>query len=354
MTDNLPSICSSNVALCRRCSSGLPHLAFIIFDLEFVAASLPASRLALLVDEYVELRFASSHVHVVFFSKTISQFIVCVQAFPMVAVRPASWYAFCKFPLLLTSSTFSFLHSLPFALATNFSFGSYSSNPRNTEEFVASFHAFLHRNPRRMTLSFFALGKILKVGCQPDTITLNTLLKGLCINNDVGKALDFHDDLIEKGFQLDRVSYGTLINKLCKTRKTRFITEARDLFHEMINLGMSLNAVTYNCCLIHGFCSIDNWLKVAKLFKQMKLKGINPNIHTFNILVGAFCKGRCLTKAKAIVGMMIKKGAKLDEVTYGSLMDGYYLIHNVGSQESSWSEVIVFVCEIVMLNALRT
>jgi len=46
---------------------------------------------------------------------------------------------------------------------------------------------------------------------------LTTLIKGLCLSGEVKKALHFHDDVIAKGFHLDKVSYGTLIDGLCKT-----------------------------------------------------------------------------------------------------------------------------------------
>ncbi|XP_054797532.1 pentatricopeptide repeat-containing protein At1g62680, mitochondrial-like [Prosopis cineraria] len=295
-----------------------------------------------------------------------------------------SQYVFCKFPLLSTSSASFFLLSLPFALSINFRFHSYGSNPRNIEKSVTTFHALLHRHPRpstiqiskilgsitrikyfptaislfaqaeskgfmpclvalnilincfyhvgQMTLTFSALGKILKVGCQPDTITLNTLMKGLCINNDVVKALDFHDDLVAKGFQLD---VNKIIDGFCKE--------------------MSPDIVTYNS-LVHGFCSMDKWLKAIKLFNQMILEGINPNIHSFNILVGAFCKEGRVTKAKAIVGMMMKSGVKPDEVTYNSLMNWYCLINNVSELSELFNKMVKsglapnIICYSILIN----
>ena len=72
-------------------------------------------------------------------------------------------------------------------------------------------NCYCHVN--RMDFAFSVLGTIFKMGPQPSTITFNTQMKGLCIANQVGEALDFHDDLIAKG--LSEISYGTLINGLC-------------------------------------------------------------------------------------------------------------------------------------------
>ncbi|WJX71406.1 hypothetical protein P8452_55404 [Trifolium repens] len=48
----------------------------------------------------------------------------------------------------------------------------------------------------QMNFAFSILGKILKIGYQLNTITLNTLVKGLCLNGKVEEALHFHDHLV--------------------------------------------------------------------------------------------------------------------------------------------------------------
>ncbi|XP_054824753.1 pentatricopeptide repeat-containing protein At1g62680, mitochondrial-like [Prosopis cineraria] len=256
----------------------------------------------------------------------------------------ASRYAFPKFPFFPASSPSSFLPSPSYALPLYFCLHSNSTNPLRIEELVSSFHALLHRHPRpcivqinkalvsiarmkhhptaislfalaeskgftpsfvtlgvlincychvgQMTFAFSVFGKILKMGCQPNTIILTTLMKGLCINDDVGKALDFYDDLIVKGFNLNEEG---------------LITEASDLFHEMIGHVVSPNAMTYTS-MINGLCCMDKWPEAAKLFSQMRLESINPDIYTFNVLVDAFCKEGSVTKAEAVVGMMMKHG----------------------------------------------
>lgn len=52
-------------------------------------------------------------------------------------------------------------------------------------------------------------------------IILTTLIKGLCLKGEVHKALHFHDNEVALGFWLDQVTYGTLINGLCRIGETR-------------------------------------------------------------------------------------------------------------------------------------
>src|ERR1043165_7200620 len=56
-----------------------------------------------------------------------------------------------------------------------------------------------------VSLSFSLFGKILKRGYVLDTVTLNALPQGLCFNGHVLKALEFHDELVAKGFELNDV-----------------------------------------------------------------------------------------------------------------------------------------------------
>ena len=89
-----------------------------------------------------------------------------------------------------------------------------------------SSHSHFHSQPPSIqnvddAVSLSVLTKILKRGYPPDTVTLNTLIKGLCLKGQVKKALHFHDKLLAQGFQLNQVGYGTLINGVCKIGDTR-------------------------------------------------------------------------------------------------------------------------------------
>jgi pentatricopeptide repeat protein len=48
----------------------------------------------------------------------------------------------------------------------------------------------------QMNFSFSIFAKILKMGYHPHIITLNTLIKGLCLNGKVKEALHFHDHVL--------------------------------------------------------------------------------------------------------------------------------------------------------------
>ncbi|RYR57225.1 hypothetical protein Ahy_A05g022963 isoform B [Arachis hypogaea] len=59
-----------------------------------------------------------------------------------------------------------------------------------------------------MKLAFFVLAKILRMGYQPDTVSV-------CLSGNVEKALHFQDRVLALGFQFNKVTYGTLIKRFC-------------------------------------------------------------------------------------------------------------------------------------------
>ncbi|KAL5157895.1 Pentatricopeptide repeat-containing protein, mitochondrial [Glycine soja] len=58
---------------------------------------------------------------------------------------------------------------------------------------------------RQMSSAFSVLGKILKLGYQPNDITFTILIKGLCLNGEVKKVLHFHDKVVAQGFWIKLV-----------------------------------------------------------------------------------------------------------------------------------------------------
>jgi len=52
----------------------------------------------------------------------------------------------------------------------------------------------------QMALAFSVFSKVLKLGYHPDVVTLTTLIRGLFLNDEVKKALNFHDKVVAQAF----------------------------------------------------------------------------------------------------------------------------------------------------------
>ncbi|GAU31404.1 hypothetical protein TSUD_370530 [Trifolium subterraneum] len=112
-----------------------------------------------------------------------------------------------------------------------------------------------------------------------------------CYQGKVKEALHFHDHVLAHGFHLDQVSYGTLINGLCKIGETRaalqvlrqiegklvepnvgLFDEVETLLSKMEDNGIIHNAITYKtmiCALFHK----DENEKAENLLREMISRG---------------------------------------------------------------------------------
>lgn len=111
------------------------------------------------------------------------------------------------------------------------------------------------------------------MGYQPNTVFLNTLLLGLCINDEVMKAFHFHNDLIMKGFKMNQVSYGVLINGLCKVGEYgAYVRILRQIESQLV----TPNAVMYNTS-IDGLCEMVV-CDALDLYSEMVAKRIELDV----------------------------------------------------------------------------
>ncbi|KAG7967767.1 hypothetical protein I3843_08G116000 [Carya illinoinensis] len=54
----------------------------------------------------------------------------------------------------------------------------------------------------RVDLGFSVLAKILKLGFQPDCVSINTLVMGLCLQGKITEAVNLANEMGEKGYKL--------------------------------------------------------------------------------------------------------------------------------------------------------
>jgi pentatricopeptide repeat protein len=102
----------------------------------------------------------------------------------------------------------------------------------------------------RVDFGFSILARILKLGFQPDSIILNTLVKGLSLQGRIAEGLKLVNKMEKIGYKPDTITYGTIMNCLCKIGKT---SEAIGLFRKMEERNLELNVVLYST-IIDSLC----------------------------------------------------------------------------------------------------
>ncbi|KAG2259855.1 hypothetical protein Bca52824_079149 [Brassica carinata] len=95
---------------------------------------------------------------------------------------------------------------------------------------------------RKLGFAFSAMGKILKLGYEPDTVTFSTLINGLCLVGRVSEAVDLVDRLVGMKVIPNLIILNTLVNGLCLKGR---VSEAVALIDRMLANGCQPDAFTY-------------------------------------------------------------------------------------------------------------
>ncbi|CAN1239850.1 Pentatricopeptide repeat-containing protein At1g62930, chloroplastic [Linum grandiflorum] len=143
----------------------------------------------------------------------------------------------------------------------------------------------------RVDYGFSVLGKVFRLGFEPNVVMFTTLIDGLCKDGNVVQAVKLLDKIAAQGMKAK---------------------------------GVSPDAVTYNC-LIRCLCDLKQWERSVMLLNEMVELNILPTVVTCNTLVDAYCKEGKVSEATTLLGIMIRKGVHPDIVTFSSLIEGYCL-----------------------------
>ncbi|XP_074286107.1 uncharacterized protein LOC141611471 isoform X1 [Silene latifolia] len=149
------------------------------------------------------------------------------------------------------------------------------------------------------------LDKTVKLGIQPSLVNYSSMFKGLCRSDDSAGTLRLLQHMESTApFKPNVVIYNTIIHTLCKNK---LLPQALSLFKEMTTKNISPNVITYTN-LIRGLFSLGHWNHAKVLWTEMLANNIAPNVHTYNILVDMYCKEGNVHEARAIFGLMSKRG----------------------------------------------
>ncbi|KAL7147068.1 hypothetical protein ABFS83_06G083600 [Erythranthe nasuta] len=210
----------------------------------------------------------------------------------------------------------------------------------------------------RIDYGFSVLAMFFKRGCVPDSVTFNTLLKGLFRENRISEAQELFRKIVREGLcELTVVTYGTVIDGLCKSGNTavaiellrvmekgscckpkinvynmvidslcknRGIESALNLFRETKEKGVAPDVSTYNS-LLCALCNLSEWEQVKMLVKEMADYKIYQDRVTFTIIIDSLCKEGLVDEAEDVLRIMLQRNVAPDVVCYSALMDGYCL-----------------------------
>ncbi|PHT59433.1 hypothetical protein CQW23_01796 [Capsicum baccatum] len=165
--------------------------------------------------------------------------------------------------------------------------------------------------------------RMINLGCRPNVVVYTCMVDVLCRNCMFEQAYCLIDNMVIENCPPNTITFNTFIKGLCCSGRIEW---AVMLYNQMERFGCSGNTTTYNE-LLDGLFKCNNLtvalqLETVKLVAKMLVRGITPDVLTFNILMDAYCKDGKVESAKQLLNAMNQLGLRPCFISYTCLIGG--------------------------------
>ncbi|PHH84131.1 hypothetical protein CDD83_2433 [Cordyceps sp. RAO-2017] len=157
-------------------------------------------------------------------------------------------------------------------------------------------------------------------GVEPSSFLYNALIGKLGKARRIDDCLFYFAEMRALGVKPTSVTYGTIVNALCRVSDEKF---AEELFDEMESMpNYKARPAPYNSMMQFFLTTKRDKSKVLAYYERMKTRGISPTSHTFKLLIDthATLDPVDLTAAEEVLGQIRSTGQRTESVHYASLI----------------------------------
>ncbi|KAL1340930.1 hypothetical protein HN51_027441 [Arachis hypogaea] len=217
-------------------------------------------------------------------------------------------------PLLCQVITLYGRNRLPSsAIHTFLSLGSFRCTPT-----VKSFNSLLNALlTSRDFQNFSEFASRVMEFTQPDTCTFNILINAWCLRGNIDCAWKVFDEMRDLGVPPSEVTFGTLINGLCKSMRLQEALKLKEVMIKDHKLKPNVNLYT---TLIKGGCVVGEMDRVFRIKDEMVRNNVKLDAAVYNTLMGALFKAGRKDEGWQVLDEMNKNGCKPDLVTYNVMI----------------------------------
>lgn len=157
-------------------------------------------------------------------------------------------------------------------------------------------------------------------GVEPTSFLYNALIGKLGKARRIDDCLQYFAEMRAHNIRPTSVTYGTIVNALCRVSDERF---AEEMFDEMESMpNYKPRPAPYNSMIQYFLNTKRDRGKVMAYYERMKSKGIEPTMHTYKLLVDAYASLEPVDMAAAerIIEEIKAGGQQPEAVHYASLI----------------------------------
>lgn len=191
------------------------------------------------------------------------------------------------------------------------------------------------------------MAKMKERNIKPDVVTYGILMNCLCKTRRIDKALEVFANIRDGGengmysVKPDVIIYNTLIDGLCKVGRQE---EGLKMMEQMRSENCCKpNTITYNC-LIDGFNKVGEIERALEIFDQMKKDQMPPSVVTLNTLVDGMCRHGRVNSAVELFNEMQTNGIKGNAYTYSILITAYCNVNNIDRAMEFFDQMVSTGC----------
>ncbi|KAI1933233.1 hypothetical protein LOZ58_004527 [Ophidiomyces ophidiicola] len=157
-------------------------------------------------------------------------------------------------------------------------------------------------------------------GVEPTSFLYNALIGKLGKARRIDDCLLYFAEMRANGVRPTSVTYGTIVNALCRVSDERF---AEEMFDEMESMpNYKPRPAPYNSLIQYFLNTKRDRTKVLTYYERMKSKNIEPTMHTYKLLIDAYASLEPVNMAAAegIMEAIRSTGQQPEGVHYASLI----------------------------------
>jgi pentatricopeptide repeat protein len=178
-------------------------------------------------------------------------------------------------------------------------------------------------------------------GVEASSFLYNALIGKLGKARRIDDCLFYFAEMRALGVRPTSVTYGTIVNALCRVSDEKF---AEELFEEMESMpNYKARPAPYNSLMQFFLTTKRDKAKVLAYYERMKSKGIQPTNHTYKLLVDthATLEPVNMSAAEAILDVIRSTGQKPEAVHYSSLIHAKgCVLHDVEGARAIFDSVL--------------
>jgi pentatricopeptide repeat protein len=178
-------------------------------------------------------------------------------------------------------------------------------------------------------------------GVEPSSFLYNALIGKLGKARRIDDCLFYFAEMRALGIKPTSVTYGTIVNALCRVSDDKF---AEELFDEMEAMpNYKARPAPYNSMMQFFLTTKQDRGKVLAYYERMKAKGIAPTAHTYKLLVDthATLEPVNMEAAEAVLDKIRASGMQPEPVHYAALVHAKgCVLHDVEGARRTFDSVV--------------